>query len=224
MKNIYLFIFLLLTTFFSAQSGYGVIAAEEVNFRATPDAKGELLGKIKLGTVAEILEGPVLKGNNMKWCKLKIGSQTGWIAADYVFDLMPLKDIGPAEINFERFIPCVAVSFEQEVMGSRANFLIMIEGDKIAAGVKSYPVKITSSTKEKVESIVFYRDKFLSLELMFGINRILYSDELQDGTTTFAFSTNYIYTSFYVFEMRPKLSEGYFEADIKFYYNKHVED
>lgn len=224
MKKLFFLAFTLWSVIMSAQSGFGVISAEDVNFRTMPDTKAELIKKIKLGTIAKVLEGPVLKGNNMKWYKLQIGSQSGWIAADFVFDLKPLTDIGPAKFGSEKYLPCVAVSAEAEMMGSKANFIVMVEGDKLSANAKTYPVKIASNVKDNVPSLQFYRNEYLSLEIMFHINEILYCDQLIDGTTTLAFSANHIYTGLYVFEIKPKLSEGVFEAVSKFSYNKHQED
>jgi hypothetical protein len=44
--------------------------------------------------------------------------------------------------------------------------------------------------------------------------------EISDGTITMAISYEYIILELLVFEFKPKLSEGIFEAKLKFYYNE----
>ncbi len=215
MKKILTLILLLFAYYTQAQSGYAVVSATDVNFRTQPDTKAELISKVQLGTLAKVLTEPTESKN---WYKLQIGSKTGWISADYVFDLIPLDSIPGVDIWNTNYIPFIAVSRISDEMGRRDNFLLLAEGKTLNVNSMVYPVKFMSQSKENY--IVTYRNNFLSLTNALEEVKLAFYHEISDGTITMAISYEYIILELLVFEFKPKLSEGIFEAKLKFYYNE----
>jgi uncharacterized protein YgiM (DUF1202 family) len=213
MKNLFFSFFLLCSLAVSAQSGFAVVAAEDVNFRKLPETTGELIRKVKLGTLAKVLEGPVEKGNNMNWYKVQIGTQVGWMSADFVFQLTPLTELAPDVVRAYEYLPFVASSLDES-----NNFMVMIKEDgELNVNSKCYPVRITTASKVKAPKS--YRDKYLSLGQMVVMNRILFYNMRQDNSVALVFNHNLMdLNSLYAFEFTPKLAEGVFDADLKYAY------
>lgn len=212
-------LFLILISFavsfaLKAQSGFALVSATDVNFRKLPDVKAELIKKVQLGTIAKVLQEPTVEQN---WYKLQIGNQTGWISADFVFDLIPLEREGGQKLFTKKYIPYIAQSRKETDMEKRANFLVLIEGETLSVNSKVYPVKIVNPGQGY--DLETYRGTYLSA--------VPYPDlyhELSDGTITLSYSYSFIYCVMYVFEIKPKISEGIFEAKLKYYYNKRHDD
>jgi hypothetical protein len=215
MKKILTFLLLLLTYCAQAQSGYAVISATDVNFRTQPDTKAELISKVQLGTLAKVLTEPTETKN---WYKLQIGSKTGWISADYVFDLIPLDSVDKFAVAYKRYKPYLAMSRIEQSMGRYDNFLVMTEDENLTVNAKVYPVKIINPGQGYI--LENYRNTFLSLTSAPGGVDLIHCHEISDGTVTLSFYYAYIYYGLLVFEIKPKITEGFFEARLKYYYHK----
>jgi hypothetical protein len=212
MKKLLLFVILLYAFASQAQTGYAVIAAEDVNFRKSPETTSEVIRTVKLGTLAKILEGPVLKSNNKKWYKIQIGTQVGWMSADFVFELNPLSSITPDVVIAWEYIPFIASSKEDETK----NFLVVVEGQELSLNSKTYPIRISATAKSKFPNLTFYRDKYLSMpDFMYA--KILYCDFSYDEPIPLIYSVDSGASLIYVFSLISKLNEGVYEADPKFF-------
>lgn len=226
MKKLLIFVLLLCAFAGYAQTGYAVIAAEDVNFRKMPETSSDVIRMVKLGTLAKVLEGPVMKSNK-NWYKLQIGNQVGWIAADYVFELYPISDIYS---NFPSSIYTIFVAVESNLKEARAsgmlfemvNFIVLSEDLQLSQNSKVYPVRVKPDANMVMDGLT-YRDKYLSLNPFLGASTILYFNNNDNGIGAFVISYNgFTHSAVYSLELVTKFSEGVFQADIKHYYSSLI--
>ena len=68
------------------QEVHGVVASvpagDHLNVRLSPDAKSEVITQIDDGAIVTVL-GEEMNGST-KWLMVTVGTQTGWVSADYV--------------------------------------------------------------------------------------------------------------------------------------------
>jgi hypothetical protein len=228
MKKLLLFVILLYAFASQAQTGYAVIAAEDVNFRKSPETTSEVIRTVKLGTLAKIFEGPVLKSNNKNWYKIQIGTQVGWMSADFVFELYKISDINKNTRSSGYSIYVATAANVKEAMQSgmmfeMVNFLVLSNDiNQLSINSKVYPVRIKSDAdlKSLESSSLTYRDKYLTLNPIFGASTIIFCDSKESGLGAMVLTfQGFTHTSMYSIELVPKFTEGVIDANIKHYYS-----
>ena len=103
-------------------------------------------------------------------------------------------------------------------MGRRGNFLVLVKGETLSINSKAYLVKILNPGKDYY--IDRYRDTYLPFTSSPGMVEPVLYNELSDGTVTLSLTYRFIYYGLFVYEIKPKISEGVFEVKLKYYYHK----
>jgi hypothetical protein len=223
MKKLLLFVILLYAFASQAQTGYAVIAAEDVNFRKSPETTSEVIRMVKLGTLAKVLEGPVEK-NSKNWYKIQIGSQVGWMAADFVFELYQISDLITNVTSCSGYSMYVATTtnlkeaLQSGMMFDMVNFLVLSEDSQLSMKSKVYPVRIKSDAylKNLKRDFLIYRDKYLSFNPMFGSSKIIFCDRKESGLGAMVLVfQGFTHNSMYSMEFILNLTEGLFDASVK---------
>ena len=227
MKKLLLFVILLYAFASQAQTGFAVIAAEDVNFRKSPETTSEVIRTVKLGTLAKVLEGPVEK-NAKNWYKIQIGTQVGWMAADFVFELYKITDIRALKNTIcSGYSIYVATSInlkealQSGMMFDMVNFIVLSNDiNQLSINSKVYPVRIKSDADLKIlkSSSLIYRDKYLSIDPISSNINFCDIKESVLGAMVMTFQ-GFAYSSMYSIELVPKFTEGVIDANIKHYYS-----